>query len=90
MIYVNDFVEYLNSIGVDFFCGVPDSQLSSFCDFIEENCDNIIASNEGNAVAIASGYNLSTNNYPVVYLQNSGLGNIVNPVTDYVRQCRCT
>lgn len=81
MIYVNDFVEYLNSIGVDFFCGVPDSQLSSFCDFIEENCDNIIASNEGNAVAIASGYNLSTNNYPVVYLQNSGLGNIVNPVT---------
>ena len=60
---------------------MPDSQLSSFADYVEENCDNIIAANEGNALAIASGYNLSTGNYPLVYLQNSGLGNIVNPVT---------
>ena len=81
MINVCDFVSYLDEINVNFFCGVPDSQLSSFCDYVEENCDNIIAANEGNAVALASGYYLSTGNYPLVYLQNSGLGNIVNPVT---------
>ena len=81
MINVNDFVNYLKGINIDFFCGVPDSQLSSFCDYVEENENNLIAANEGNAVAIASGYHLATNNFPVVYLQNSGLGNIVNPVT---------
>ncbi len=81
MIDVNELVEYLKEKQIDFFCGVPDSQLSSFCDFVEENCENIIAANEGNAVGIASGYHLTTNNIPVVYLQNSGLGNIVNPVT---------
>lgn len=81
MINVEEFVNYLNEIGIDFFCGVPDSQLSPFCDYIENNEENIIAANEGNAVAIATGYHLTTNNFPLVYLQNSGLGNIVNPVT---------
>ena len=81
MINVEYFVKYLKEIGIDFFCGVPDSQLSSFCDYIEENENNIIAANEGNAVAIATGYQLTTSNYPLVYLQNSGLGNIVNPIT---------
>ena len=81
MIYVENLIEYLNEIDIDFFCGVPDSQLSSFCDYVEENCSNIIAANEGNAVGIAAGYHLSTGKFPLVYLQNSGLGNIVNPVT---------
>lgn len=81
MINVEEFVNYLKDINIDFFTGVPDSQLSSFVDYVEENCGNIIAANEGNALAIASGYNLSTGNVPLVYLQNSGLGNIVNPVT---------
>ena len=81
MINVEEFISYLKDNNIDFFCGVPDSQLSSFCDFIEQNCNNTIAANEGNAVAIASGYHLTTGNYPIVYLQNSGLGNIVNPVT---------
>ena len=81
MINVEEFVNYLKDIDIDFFTGVPDSQLSSFVDYVEENCGNIIAANEGNALAIASGYNLSTGNIPLVYLQNSGLGNIVNPVT---------
>ncbi len=80
MINVKDFVEYLNLLGIDFFCGVPDSQLSPFCDYIEENCNNTIAANEGNAVGIASGYHLSTSKVPLVYLQNSGLGNTVNPI----------
>lgn len=81
MINVEDFINYLKDNNINFFCGIPDSQLSSFCDYIQENENNIIAANEGNAVAIASGYHLTTSNYPVVYLQNSGLGNIVNPVT---------
>lgn len=81
MINPKEFTNYLKQINIDFFCGVPDSQLSPFCDYIEENEENIIAANEGNAVAIATGYHLSTNRFPLVYLQNSGLGNIVNPVT---------
>ncbi len=86
MIDVSELVNYFSSLNIDFFVGVPDSQLSSFCDYLEENCNNIIAANEGNAVAIAAGYNLSTNSYPVVYLQNSGLGNIVNPVTSLTHE----
>ena len=81
MIDVEDFVNYLKEKDIDFFCGVPDSQLSPFCDYVEENEQNIIAANEGNAVGIATGYHLTTSKVPVVYLQNSGLGNIVNPVT---------
>lgn len=81
MIDPKDFTDYLKSINVDFFCGVPDSQLSAFCDYIQENEENIIAANEGNALAIASGYHLTTGKFPLVYLQNSGLGNIVNPIT---------
>ena len=86
MIDVENFINYLKKINTDFFCGVPDSQLSPFCDYIEANCNNTIAANEGNAVAIASGYHLATGNYPVVYLQNSGLGNIVNPVTSLTHE----
>lgn len=81
MINPSEFINYLKSINIDFFCGVPDSQLSPFCDYIHENEENIIAANEGNALAIASGYHLTTNKFPVVYLQNSGLGNILNPAT---------
>ena len=81
MINVPELINYFKEKHIEFYCGVPDSQLSSFCDYIEENCNNTIAANEGNAVAIASGYHLTTSKYPVVYLQNSGLGNIVNPVT---------
>lgn len=86
MIDVEQIIRYLNEKDINFFCGVPDSQLSSFCDYIEENCNNTIAANEGNAVAIAAGYHLTTGNYPVVYLQNSGLGNIVNPVTSLTHE----
>ncbi len=81
MIDVDVFINYLKKIDIDFFCGVPDSQLAPFCDYVQENEENIIAANEGNALAIASGYHLATNKFPLVYLQNSGLGNIVNPIT---------
>ena len=86
MINVDELVNYFKEIDVDFFCGVPDSQLSSFCDYIEENEDNIIAANEGNAVGLATGYHLTTSKFPLVYLQNSGLGNIVNPVTSLTHE----
>ena len=78
--------DFISVIGADFFTGVPDSQLKALCDYLMEvyGCDgkhHLIAANEGNSVAIAAGYYMSTKRIPVVYLQNSGLGNIVNPVS---------
>ena len=68
----------------EFFTGVPDSQLKALCSYLYDeygiSAHHVIAANEGNAVALAAGYHLSTGKTPVVYLQNSGLGNIVNPV----------
>lgn len=69
----------------DFFTGVPDSQLRALCDWLIDTYGtdpkhHIIAANEGNAVALAAGYHLATGKVPVVYLQNSGEGNIINPV----------
>lgn len=68
----------------DFYTGVPDSQLQSLCNYLMKNYGisekHIIAANEGNAVGLAAGYHLATGKTPVVYLQNSGLGNIINPV----------
>ena len=69
----------------DFFTGVPDSQLRPLCDYLMETYGidpkhHIIAANEGNCTAIAAGYHLATGKVPVVYLQNSGEGNIINPV----------
>lgn len=68
----------------EFFTGVPDSQLRALCDFLMSEYGigekHIIAANEGNCVALAAGYHLATGKVPVVYLQNSGIGNIINPV----------
>lgn len=78
-----DFYNLLISKGIDFFTGVPDSLLKDFCGYVADHTDSkhhIITANEGNAVALATGYNLATGKFPMVYLQNSGLGNIVNPV----------
>jgi len=78
-------LEILNSIGIDFFCGVPDSLLKPFCDTIyakyrEEPLHHLITHNEGGAVGYAAGYYLATGKVPCIYLQNSGIGNITNPV----------
>ena len=75
----------LNIIGADFYTGVPDSQLSALCDCLMDTYGidpkhHIIAANEGNCAAIAAGYHLATGGVPVVYMQNSGEGNIINPV----------
>ena len=79
---VEDFVRIINS---DFYAGVPDSLLKPLCNYLMNTYavdpkHHIIAANEGNAAALAAGYNLSTGKIPVVYMQNSGEGNIINPV----------
>ena len=72
-------------IGADFYTGVPDSQLKALCDYLMytygiDSKHHIIAANEGNCTALAAGYHLATGRIPVVYMQNSGEGNIINPV----------
>lgn len=78
-------LEFVNIIGSDFYTGVPDSQLKSLCNYLMntygiDEKHHIIAANEGNCCAIAAGYHLATGKTPVVYMQNSGQGNVINPV----------
>ncbi|CBK42602.1 Phosphonopyruvate decarboxylase [Nitrospira defluvii] len=83
MIDPREFITHLQASGVEFFTGVPDSLLKEFCACLEHvprAGHHIISANEGGAVALALGYHLATRNVPLVYLQNSGLGNIVNPL----------
>ncbi|MDR3587315.1 MAG: phosphonopyruvate decarboxylase [Desulfosporosinus sp.] len=81
---VTKFIAQLRDIGVNFFTGVPDSRLKPLCNYLIHTYGiskhHIIAANEGNCTALASGYHLATGKIPCVYLQNSGLGNIINPV----------
>lgn len=74
--------EALAEQGVTYFTGVPDSYLNGFCNYALANFPsrNIIAANEGNAVGIACGHYFATKEIPLVYMQNSGLGNVVNPL----------
>lgn len=77
------FVKTLKEHGIDFYAGVPDSLLKNICAYITDNLpaeQNIIAANEGGAMGIAAGYHLATGKIPVVYMQNSGEGNIINPL----------
>ncbi len=83
MVNQKQFVNQLLNMGVTFFCGVPDSYLNGFNNYLKNNIpaeNNIITANEGNAVALASGYYFATGRIPLVYMQNSGLGNCVNPL----------
>lgn len=72
-------------LGADFYTGVPDSQLKALCDYLMDRYGtdpkhHVIAANEGNCTALAAGYHLATGKVPVVYMQNSGEGNVINPV----------
>ena len=82
MVSVKTFVEALRESGVSFFTGVPDSLLKSFCAYLTDNCAerHVIAANEGGAVGLAAGYYLATGSPALVYMQNSGQGNAVNPL----------
>ena len=76
---------FVRIIGSDFYTGVPDSQLKALCNYLMNTYGidphhHIIEANEGSCTALAAGYHLATGKVPVVYLQNSGEGNIINPV----------
>jgi phosphonopyruvate decarboxylase len=84
MIAPKELHELFQQQNLNFYAGVPDSLLKDFCAFITDNVqpnNNIITANEGNAIALAGGYYLATGKKGVVYMQNSGLGNCVNPLT---------
>src|SRR3989339_182158 len=83
MITPKDFYKTLKEKGIDFFTGVQDSLLKDICAYITDNTEksrHIIVANEGNAVALAAGHYLATNKIGLVYMQNSGEGNAVNPL----------
>ena len=76
---------FVKALGADFYTGVPDSQLKALCNYLMDTYGidpkhHVIAANEGNCAALAAGYHLATGKVPVVYMQNSGEGNIINPV----------
>lgn len=82
MIACKDFVDWLKARDVDFYAGVPDSLLSPVCFYLADHAGpaHVVAANEGNAVALACGYHLATGKLPLVYMQNSGQGNAINPL----------
>jgi len=87
---ISEFVQTLSGNDISFFTGVPDSQLKALCDYLYLTCNSshnhIIAANEGNAAAISAGYHMTTGKIPCIYLQNSGIGNIVNPVASLLNE----
>ncbi len=83
MIDPSKFLKNLKKSGVNYFTGVPDSLLQDFCSCLEDQstcCDHVLAANEGSAIALAIGHHLGTGDVPLVYMQNSGLGNAINPL----------
>ena len=82
--------EALDRLGVKFFTGVPDSLLNDFCLYMTNNIPDsrhVMAANEGNAIGIAAGNYMATGNIPVVYMQNSGIGNAANPLLSLTHDC---
>lgn len=83
--------ELVKAIGADFYTGVPDSQLKSLCNYLINTYGidinhHVIAANEGNCMGLATGYHLATGKVPVVYMQNSGEGNIINPLASLLNE----
>lgn len=90
MVDLKQLFEALNNKSVKFFTGVPDSLLNNFCLYLVNNIpdgQHVMAANEGNAVAIAAGHYMATGNIPVVYMQNSGIGNATNPLLSLTHDC---
>jgi len=84
MIQASTFFQSLKKYNVNLFAGVPDSLLKNFCAYLDKHTnsdEHIITANEGNAIALVTGYHLATGKIGAVYMQNSGLGNAVNPLT---------
>lgn len=90
MIDLQNVYQNLKQNGVDFISGVPDTLLNDFCLGLDTSWDknrHILAANEGNAIALAAGYHLATNTVPLVYMQNSGMGNAMNPLISLADKC---
>lgn len=90
MVNLQDLFNILDCLGVKFFTGVPDSLLNDFCLYMAANIHDgrhVMAANEGNAVAVAAGNYLATGNIPLVYMQNSGIGNATNPLLSLTHDC---
>ena len=86
MIDTNRFLNSIHEAGIEFISGVPDSLLKHVCTGITDRYpsqSHIIATNEGSAVALAIGHYLATKKPALVYMQNSGLGNVVNPLLSF-------
>ncbi|MBI4122951.1 MAG: phosphonopyruvate decarboxylase [Parcubacteria group bacterium] len=83
MLTARELLEVLQKNDIRFFTGVPDSGLKDFLVYLndQKNVAHVRAANEGQAIGIATGYHLATGKMPLVYLQNAGLGNTVNPLT---------
>ena len=90
MVNQKELFEALQAMGVDFFTGVPDSLLNDFCLYMTNNMtaeQHVMAANEGNAIAIAAGHYMATGKLPLVYMQNSGIGNATNPLLSLTHDC---
>ncbi len=90
MVNQKELFEALDAMGVDFFTGVPDSLLNDFCLYMTNNMtaeQHVMAANEGNAIAIAAGHYMATGKLPLVYMQNSGIGNATNPLLSLTHNC---
>lgn len=87
---VEDFVREIKKTGVTDMFGIPDSTLKQFCDYLNreggEEFNHLVPSNEGSAVGLAAGSYLATGKPACVYMQNSGIGNIVNPLTSIANE----
>lgn len=84
MLDCQSFLDLIKSQEITFSTGVPDSLLKDFCACIADSGTDIIAANEGGAIALAAGHHLATGRIPFVYMQNSGFGNTINPLTSLV------
>lgn len=90
MVNLQELFDVLNRLGVKFFTGVPDSLLNDFCLYLSKNVPDgrhVMAANEGNAIAIAAGNYMATSEIPLVYMQNSGIGNATNPLLSLTHDC---
>ena len=90
MVNQKELFDALEAMGVDFYTGVPDSLLNDFCLYLTGNMtaqQHVMAANEGNAIAVAAGHYMATGKLPLVYMQNSGIGNATNPLLSLTHNC---
>lgn len=89
MISCSSFYNLLKENQVEFFAGVPDSLLKDICAYITNAApskNHVITPNEGSAIALGAGFHLATGQIPLIYMQNSGIGNALNPLTSLADQ----